>query len=186
MEARARQFAAARSIKVHIDKPLGDGTDGNVWPTNRNSAVKVLRDQKNYLPELLCYQRLAELGVEKIDGLAVPRLVGSDDKLLVVEMEIVEPPYLLDFGKAYIDQPSPFTQEELAAYNASLAQYFRKEDIPRVRKICRILAGYGIEYLDARPDNIRLRSDKEEKAMPPDDGWDKEPLIDDLLDESGL
>ncbi len=183
LEERARRYAAEREIKIFFRKPLGHGTDGSVWPTNRNSAVKSLKLQKNYLPERLCYQRLAERGVQSIDGLAVPKLIDFDDRLMVVEIEIVEPPYLLDFGKAYIDETAPFTQEELAAYNASLAAQFRQEDIPRVRKICRLLGAYGIEYLDAKPANIRLRTDKEERELP-DDDWDREPPLAVPVDDS--
>ena len=177
LESRAVQYAAAKSIKVFLRKPLGEGTDGNVWPTNRNSAIKVLKLEKNYLSEKLCYQRLIERGVERIDGLAVPKLIDFDDSLLVVEMEIVQPPYLLDFGKAYIDRPSPFTQEELASYEAALAGHFRVSDLARVKKVCRILRSYGIEYLDANQNKIRLRTDAEEKANP-DDEWDQEPPLD--------
>jgi len=46
-----------------------------------------------------------------------------------------------------------------------------------VKKVCRILRSYGIEYLDAKPKNIRLRSDEDEKKLP-DDDWDKEPPTD--------
>jgi hypothetical protein len=180
LERRAKIYAARKSIEVDFDEPVGDGTDGNVWFTNRNSAIKVLNAEDNYLRERNCYQRLIKHGVEKIDGLAVPRLVDFDDELFVVEMEVVEPPYLLDFGKAYLDDSSPFPQEELAAYFASLGNFFRVADLPRVRRVCGILRRYGIEYLDAKPQNIRLRSDQDER-MTPDDDWDKdvpEPPVD--------
>ncbi|MBN8628221.1 MAG: hypothetical protein J0M17_22305, partial [Planctomycetes bacterium] len=145
LEAAATKYAAIRGIKVYINRPLGDGTDGNVYPTNRNSAVKAIKLEKTYDCERNCYQRLAERGVERIDGMAVPRLIDFDDDLLVVEIEIVKPPYVLDFGKAYLDCSSPFTKEQLAAYEASLASHFRVEDIPKVQKVCRILRGFGIE-----------------------------------------
>jgi hypothetical protein len=177
LEANAAQYAATRGIKVFLGRPLGDGTDGNVYPTNRNSALKALELEKTYLSERNCYQRLMEHGVERIEGLAVPRLIDFDDALQVVEIEIVQPPYLLDFGKAYLDQSSPFTQEQLASYEASLASHFRIDDVPLVKKVCRILRSYGIEYLDAKPKNIRLRNEEDERKLP-DDDWDKEPPTD--------
>ena len=103
LEAIADQYAEAKVIEVFVTLPLGYGTDGNVYPTNRNSAVKALKLEKTYLCERNCYQRLAERGVERIEGLSVPRLIDFDDGLLVVEIEIVQPPYVLDFGKAYLD-----------------------------------------------------------------------------------
>ena len=59
------------------------------------------------------YQRLAEKKVRSINGLAVPGLMGYDVELLAIEMEVVHPPYLLDFGKAYIDEPSPYSPGQL-------------------------------------------------------------------------
>lgn len=171
---RAKVYAEKKSIHLGFDVPLGLGIDGTVFATDRKSAVKVLRKFENYSRELRAYQRLQESAVHFIDGLAVPALIDHDDELLIVEMDIVQPPYILDFGKAYTDEPTPFDEEQLAAYQASLRDFFRKEDLPRVRKVCRILAGYGIIYLDAKPQNIRLRSDRDELALP-DDDWEAEP-----------
>jgi hypothetical protein len=150
-KVRAKIYAERNEIDVNFDEPLGDGTDGIVLATDRNSAVKVLRNFDNYSRELRAYQRLKALEVRCVDGLNVPALVDYDDGLLIVEMDIVKAPYLLDFGKAYTDESTPFDEEQLAAYQASLRDFFRKDDLPRVRKIYRILAGLGIIYLDAKP-----------------------------------
>jgi len=174
LETTAAQYAALKGIQVDLQKPLGAGTDGSVWPTNRKSAIKVLELEKNYLQELRCYQRLKERGVEEIDGLDIPRLIDFDDSLLVIEIDIVDPPYLLDFGKAYLDESSPFTNEELSRFLTELAAHFRTDDLPRIKKIIRLLRNYGIEYLDAKPKNIRLRSDEDERLLPEED-WEKEP-----------
>lgn len=171
---RAKIYAEQKSIGINFEFPLGHGIDGIVFATDRNSAVKVLKNLENYSRELRAYKRLKERNIRYVDGLSVPALVDFDDELLVVEMDIVEAPYLLDFGKAYTDEPPPFDEEQLAAYQVSLRHFFRKDDLPRVRKIYRILAGMGIIYLDAKPQNIRLRSDAAELALP-DDDWDAEP-----------
>jgi hypothetical protein len=68
-------------------------------------------------------------------------------------------------------------QEQIAAYDASLASHFRLDDIPRVNKVCRILRTFGIEYLDAKPKNICLRSEDDEKMIS-DEDWDREPPMD--------
>jgi hypothetical protein len=177
LEAISLQYAAARGIEIDLQNPLGAGTDGSVWPTNRGSAIKVLELEKNYLQELRCYQRLMENNVERVDGLAVPQLIDYDDTLLVIEMEIVRPPYLLDFGKAYLDESSPYSNEELSRHLTELAAHFSQADLPRIKKILRLLRNYGIEYLDAKAKNIRLRSDEDERLIQ-DDDWDKEPPTD--------
>lgn len=173
----AEKYAAKKSMAVDFENLLGYGTDGTVFVSGRNSAIKVFPRSQSYSRELRAYQRLKERSVRYVDGLAVPMLIDFDDELLIVEMDIVQPPYLLDFGKAYTDEPTPFDEEQLAAYQVSLRDFFRKDDLPRVRKIYRILAGMGIIYLDAKPQNIRLRSDAAERALP-DDDWDAEPTYD--------
>lgn len=187
--SRAEQYIAKRRSKdkqfkfnMDLTKPLGHGTDGSVWSTNRNSAVKVIAKEKSYQREKQCYQHLAEKGIRAVDGLSIPTLIDYDDHLMIVEVDIVQPPYLLDFGKAYINEVPPFTSEQLAEYYGSLGEKFRKFDIPRIRKICRILSGLGIEYLDARPSNIRLRTDAEERLLP-DDDWEKESTDIESIDD---
>ena len=173
LKKRAELFGVRRVSAVNFNRRLGFGTDGYVWATHRNSAVKVLESGDCYLRERDCYRRLFDRMVESIDGLAVPRLLNYDDDLLIVEMEIVEPPYLLDFGKAYLDGIHPYSADQLRAYYRSLNRHFREEDVPRVMRVCRALRTYGIEYLDAKPKNIRLRSDADEAQLS-DDDWDRE------------
>jgi hypothetical protein len=38
-----------------------------------------------------------------VAGFAVPQLIHHDDRLWVVEMGIVSPPFVLDFAGAYLD-----------------------------------------------------------------------------------
>ncbi len=56
-----------------------------------------------------CYRHLKSLAISNIEGFAIPRLIDSDDELLVVEMDIVSPPFLLDFAKAYLEGPPDFS-----------------------------------------------------------------------------
>jgi hypothetical protein len=77
-------------------------------------------------------------------------------------MTAVHPPYLLDFGKAYIDEPSPYTPEQLAEWRQSWIDFFPRSDLPRAHKVLRILLTYGIEYVDSKPWNIRFRAEEDE------------------------
>jgi hypothetical protein len=181
LRKRGEAYAARFALTVDFERRLGFGTDGHVWMTYLISAIKVLESRECYLRERDSYLRLTERGINRIDGLTVPRLLNFDDELLVVEMDVVEPPYLLDFGKAYLDGEHPYSADQLQAYYGSLGRHFRADDLPRVMKICRILRGYGIEYLDAKPKNIRLRSDEDEASLA-DDDWERdvpEPPVDD-------
>jgi hypothetical protein len=166
---RARLYAQKNDLMIDFDNPLGSGIDGAVWRTNRNSAVKSLLRLTNYLNELRCYQRLKERNIGEICGIHVPVLVNCDDDLLIVEMDIVEPPFLLDFGKAYIDTPPPYTPDQLAAWEQEWTRLFPKKDIPTVRRVVAALRGLGIEYLDQKPQNIMLRFD--DTVFPSDDEY---------------
>lgn len=154
---RATLYAERNTLILDFDDRLGNGQDGAVWKTDKNSAVKALLHQNNYRTELRCYQRLLEHRIGEILGLEVPVLVNYDDELLVIEMDIVEPPYILDFGKAYIDESPPYSAVQLAAWQREWIRFFPKKDIPKIRSVLAKLRGIGIHYVDPKPGNIRLR-----------------------------
>lgn len=81
-----------------------------VWPTDRNTAVKAFYREKNYRNERNCYERLANLMIEEVSIFTIPKMVGCHEYLLTIEIGIVSPPRILDFGKAYLDTPPDFTQ----------------------------------------------------------------------------
>jgi hypothetical protein len=86
--------------KHHLHaKPLSGGQDGIVWQTalDRNSVIKAFYRQESYESELACYQRLADRRVEVIKGYHIPALISFDDELLVIEMELVQPPFIPGF-----------------------------------------------------------------------------------------
>jgi hypothetical protein len=114
LQQRALEYARLCDIALKLERPLGFGSDGSVWASNRDSAVKAFSRSRNYRSEVECYQRLMDAGVEKIDEFTVPHLLGHDDDLLVIEIEIVEPPYLIDFGKVSLDAPPDYPAEVLA------------------------------------------------------------------------
>lgn len=135
--------------------PLGYGNDGCVWKSNRQSAVKAFERQENYRRESTCYQRLAERNVTSILGLAIPQLMGLNDSLMIVEMRLVTPPFLLDFGKAHLDLPPDFPPEVMVEWEESGRELFgsRWSD---VEAILWALKQHGIYYYDAKPGNINF------------------------------
>ncbi len=132
--------------------------DGAVWETNRKTAVKVLERQTNYDLELECYRRFQAAEVDSINGFWVPRLVGFDDSLLVIEMEIVAPPFIIDFAKVRLDRPYDFSEEVIADWNESGQELF-EERWPQVKSLLWALERFGIYYMDAKPGNIMFAND---------------------------
>jgi hypothetical protein len=155
LEARGRKYAALSGITLDLARPLGDGTDGKVWMSDKETAVKVLERMVGYYNERDSYLRLAEYGItEKLEGFWIPQLIGYDDDLWVIEMQAIsEPPYIIDFAKVRIDRPPDFSEEVLRD-----AQEKGQEDFgPHWPEVCQLLAtleSFGIYYLDARPSNI--------------------------------
>src|SRR5947207_15845046 len=106
----------AERHQLWIGAPLGSGTHGNVFIAEgnvqpANSAVKVHKEEEAYHREFRVYERLLENQLIEIEGFHIPQLLRADDELLVIEMTIVEPPFLLDFGGAYLDRPPEFPEE---------------------------------------------------------------------------
>ena len=153
LKSNALKYASGQEIE--IADYLGGGSDGTVWLTNRNTALKALQYQKNYYMELGCYQRLSQHGITKIRQLSVPRLVGFDDSLQVIEMSTVSAPYLIDFGKAYLDRQPEHTQEVWQHYYDQQRERFG-DNFGEVQAVLWQLRQLGIYYQDPTPGNIKF------------------------------
>jgi hypothetical protein len=111
VKVRAARYAAEHGLV--LEEQLGYGVHGVVWSASRRSAagsgelsaVKVhAPDRPYYARERDIYLRLRECDVTEIRGFNVPRLVDYDDRIWVIEMAIVQPPFVLDFAGAYLDE----------------------------------------------------------------------------------
>lgn len=156
---RAQEYATTANI-ILVEE-LGFGTDGAVWKSNRNTAVKALEREIGYFNERDTYLRLAEYGLtQQIDEFWVPRLVGYSDELWVVEMDfITRPPYIIDFAKVRIDRPPDFSEETMRVTEETGRENFGGN----WSSVCRLLRGLesiGIYYLDPQPDNIKFTTNE--------------------------
>jgi hypothetical protein len=153
--SRAESYANSKGIQIYRKDMLGYGSDGNVWRSSAKSAIKALSREKNYLNEVECYRRLKAAGVREIGDFNVPTLEGYDDGLWVIEMSIVQPPYLLDFAKVYLDHPPSYLYDEQMMANiiAEWRERFGRR-WTRVNSAIAQLKKYGIYYFDPRPGNI--------------------------------
>lgn len=147
--------------RIVLGERLGHGQDGMVFATNRKSAIKVFHNQnwsrKQYDNEKAVYERLTDLNVTQIAGFSVPRLFEAHDELLVLEMEIVTPPYVVDFAGAYLDEPPDFPDEVMAETLDKRRELYG-EDWPLVnRVIFAFQQQLGIYLADIKPGNIMLR-----------------------------
>lgn len=85
---------ARRRPPVLFDR-LGFGQDGIVYSTSEKTAVKAFRYLEQYDREKRVYLRLDERGTSRIGEFSIPRLMKVNDELMVIEMGIVSPPFIL-------------------------------------------------------------------------------------------
>lgn len=150
--SRAKQFAA-KYERVLEEEPFGYGTDGAIWRTHLETAVKLLLRERNYRVERDCYQRLQLHGVSDVAGFEIPQIIGFDDELFAIEMSIVSPPFILDFGKAYLDRWPQHTPEVMEDW-VEAQQELWEDRWPEVQSILWKLEQLGIKYTDPNPGNI--------------------------------
>ena len=137
-----------------ISDTLGNGNDGNVWLTTKQTAIKGFLRVETYERERDCYRRLFDTNTKRAAGFVVPELFNYDNTLLVIEMGVVMPPCVLDFGKAYVDRPPDFSPEVLAETEAAERELFEPDQWKQVQRVRGALKLIGIHYFDARPTNI--------------------------------
>lgn len=97
--------------------------------------------------------RLLAANVRESCGFAIPQLVDCDSQRKIIEMTTVRPPYILDFGKCYLDSAPIFTPEKWA-YLYSEIQELYEDRYNEVMAAVRSLQKYGIYYYDIKPKNV--------------------------------
>lgn len=152
-QAYERLTAYAEKQGFTLEKEFGSGWDGIVFSTSKGSAVKSLRYEKLFCNERDIYLRLQEKNVGAVLGFAIPRLFDYDNALWVIEMQIVTPPFVLDFAGAYLDKVPPFFRAELVPWEAEKREQFGS-NWPRVKSIMSHLRRYGIHLANVKPGNI--------------------------------
>jgi len=148
----------ASRFQIEIGETLGSGKDGIVLVAKGKAqpakvAIKVLRWKEAYEREKKVYERIREAAVITVLGFNVPQMVGCDDDLRVLEMTIVERPFVLDFAGAYLDVRPEFPADVWADWEADLREKFDAR-WPRVQDVLGAFEEIGIYLLDVSPGNI--------------------------------
>jgi hypothetical protein len=145
---------------VVAESCLGAGTQGSVFFIRSPSrlqpvAVKFHERERAYLRELAVYLRLRDLAIQDVLGHMVPQFIGHDDELLAIEMTIVSPPFVLDFGGAYLDQRPDYSPEVWEDWRRQKHEDFGR-NWPVVEQILAEFEGMGIYIADVNPGNVRF------------------------------
>lgn len=164
---RAGEYAAQNALR--LKSRLGFGKDGTVWSTDRLTAIKVFRTPEPFRRELDAYERLTENGVTDVLGFHIPELVQVDEDRMVIEMTLVDRPFVLDFGSAYLDGSAPefpadIIDEWLTRTRSKFGSHWG-----RVVPILRALERIGITLTDVHPGNIAFAVDDVDTEARSDD-----------------
>jgi hypothetical protein len=151
-----RAYAARRELE--LAETLGSGKDGIVLVAVRKAqparvALKALRWPVGYEREKNVYERLQHAGVSNVLGFNVPQLLGFDQEAQVVEMTIVERPFVLDFAGAYLDSRPQFPEDIWREWEVEKREQF-EERWPAVERVLEAFEEFGIYLLDVSPGNI--------------------------------
>jgi len=159
LEERVGEYARRRQLE--LSGVLGFGIHGRVFRGRRAAqagevALKVHYRKEPFLREVAVYERLREAGVVQILDFNVPQLLASDAELLVLEMTIVQQPFVLDFAESYLEAPPEFSDDVWLHWEAEKQEQF-DERWPTVEKVLGELEDLGIHMLDVSPNNIAFR-----------------------------
>lgn len=109
--SNAEEYARRRDIALL--EQIGSGQDGVVFSTTQKTVVKAFLYDPQYVREKQVYGRIEECDINSIGEFSIPRLIDTHDELLVIEMEFVTAPFIVDFAGAYLDEPLDYPQEIL-------------------------------------------------------------------------
>jgi hypothetical protein len=150
------EFASLNGLT--LGEQLGAGVQGIVFGAKSQAeegrfALKVHKQEADYLRERDVYLRLKSLGITTIRDCNVPELIAYDDGLYCIVMTVVARPFVLDFGGAFLDRPPDFSDEILLEWQREKQEQFGV----RWREVCAImgeLESHGIFLIDTNPGNI--------------------------------
>jgi len=150
---RALHFASKHGLV--LEEELGFGVHGMVWSTDQQSVIKVHGSERLYYErERDIYLRLREHNVAEVLGFHVPNLHAFDDELMALEIAIVQPPFVIDFAGAYLDEQPDYSAEVWAEWEAEKREQFG-ENWSQAKAVVAAFRRWGIFLSDVSPSNIR-------------------------------
>jgi len=155
---REKALASARNYIGTTDglKELGSGAGGVVFASPSSTAIKVFQYSEPFIRELAVYERLRDHRVIDVRGFAVPRLVNFHADSLIVEMTMVQAPFLLDFEQAYLDEPCDFPEGHMEQWWENVAADFGERFAAAQAVYYELINQYGIYYYDLAPRNLNF------------------------------
>jgi hypothetical protein len=135
---------------------LGWGVSGIVFASPLlKTAIKVHHRPESFQTELRAYEFLKRIRLTTLHGLTIPRLRGHDERRQLIEIDLVRPPYLLDFAGVRFEDPQ-FSADTLADIHETIRLRFGNR-ASVAYAVYDSLRKLGMYYLDLRPGNLNFR-----------------------------
>lgn len=161
--AKAQSFIGTTDTLVS----LGWGVSGFVFLSpDAMTAVKVHHFEAGHAAEVKAYQWLRQQRITQILGVTVPKLRAVDSDRMLIQMDVVCPPFLLDFAGVKFTDPG-FPPDTIAENSRMIEERFGP-NAPLAFAIQAELRKLGMFYLDMRPDNLNLQGHPDFKPLQPD------------------
>jgi hypothetical protein len=161
---------------IGSDRPLailGYGVSGAVFKApDLRAAFKVHRSAEGFATETAAYRRLAAAGALSLHGLVIPQMISNQPELRLLQLDIVAPPFLLDFAGVHFSPPD-YSVDVMNLWRADIDRQFGL-DAWLVHLVHDSLAKLGIYYMDIRPSNINLKGHPQSTGMPLGDVGDND------------
>ena len=133
---------------------LGWGIGGYVFLSpDARTAVKVHRSRDGFNRELYVYRALRRLKITEIHGLNVPQLRGQSDADMIIRMDFVNAPFLLDFAGVLLAPPD-FPPDTMEHWHAEIEERFGPNSSV-VYAVYDALKKYGLYYVGLPADKSK-------------------------------
>ena len=100
--------------------------------------------------------RFMKREIESVGGFNVPRLINFDDDLLILEMSIVFPPFIVDFASARLDQDPQLIEDPDNTFEDFVRSRFDDRTDEVMALYYELIAKAGMYLTDLHPQNIKF------------------------------
>jgi hypothetical protein len=135
---------------------LGWGISGFVFLSpDLTTAIKVHHTSEAFETEFKAYELLRKYRLTQIDGITIPKLRDADHNLHLIQIDVVRPPYLLDFAGVKFSDPQ-FPSETVRQIHEEIQMRFGR-NAHIAYSVQEQLRRIGMYYLDLRSSNLNLQ-----------------------------
>lgn len=160
MSDRIDEYCRRRGLKL-LDRldAANRNKDGEIHLVYGAGGVSVLKGhhrKESYWAERDCYIRLRECDIHEVNGFQVPEFLGHDEELLVIEMSLVSPPFIVDFASAHLDEPPDWIEDEAHTFYDFVFAKFGDRTDQVMALHHELFQRAGVYLCDLHPDNIKF------------------------------